>query len=252
VNEIDNTEALPPTDSVLNTFVGTLKAIAQQEADTKKQRLDAKASDVRGVIEPRLAEARALIADIEAAQKDAAPIVKPFAEMDWAALRKYVPVTIKGETDTRTTITLLERAVREARELLAAQNATTLRSTVARIEQLQQYQSLSVPHELLGLLDYEMAGSKELANSLRAKTRVVSVLSARLQEDINSGEGLVPEPPPPVEEIVLPLLPQLNEPADRAVTDFDPLNYEHAATQPKDDIMAGPFYKVRAPKEGRR
>ena len=247
-----NLEAATPPD-IFTTFVGTLNAIAQQEADAKNAVREAKANDVRGVIMPRLEDARALIADIEAAQKEAAPVVKPFAGMDWSALRKRVPVSIHGDTDTRGYITMLERAFRDADELLGARNATTLRGTVARIEQLQQFDSLTVPHELLGQLEYEMGGSADLAAGLRQKAREVAHFATRLQEDITSGKGVVQEQAPPVEQIAIPTLPELKEPATRAVTEFDPLNYEQETQRkPKDDITAGPYFKVRAPKERNR
>jgi hypothetical protein len=112
-----------------------------------------------------------------------------------------------------------------------------------------------VPHELLGLLDYEMNGSKELPNTLKSRTRTVSVFLSRLREDLGSGDGIVQESPAARDEITLPVVPDLNEPATSTLDTWDPLDHgretqKHGAerTDPPLGSNTDRWFKVRAAK----
>jgi hypothetical protein len=241
-----NTE--PISNEAAGPIVELLKGHSQKQAEFRKDLREDENEAAREVIRPRLDEARAIVAAVDAERRDSLEFIESVLTIPFDDLRRTVPVTVTvgSEIDTRTHVTLLERSARAAREALGNGNVVAIRRLISQIESTMEVDATRAV-DLLGELWRVVEYAKTQPGAARTEVRNTRTNLARLQADIAGGAGYEQLPKQPgVKEPVLAPLPKPRVLATYADGRFDPWQDAPAEEAPAvPDIIAGPYLRVK-------
>ena len=97
-----NAAEQPPIEAAAAPVLDWLKTLTQKEDAVRESRRKEEVSAARVLIEPRLKEAREIADAVDDARRENLAWIESLLEIDFAALRKNVPITIVRGSDIDT------------------------------------------------------------------------------------------------------------------------------------------------------